>query len=108
MNLTQKAMLGVSAVAMATALAGCGQTTTYPRTVPPTDSQCRDWEWDSKNGVYRCDDSSSSYYRNYYYGNSYYSSRSALQKSSSYSAYKSSITSKTSSGFGKGSSIGGG
>lgn len=108
MNLTQKAMLGVSAVAMATALTGCGQSTTYPRPAPPTDKQCNDWDWNSKEGVYQCDDSSSSYYHHYYYGNSYFPTRSALQKNSAYSTYKSSISSKTSSGFGKGSSISGG
>ncbi|MWC28128.1 aminotransferase yhxA [Paenibacillus sp. MMS18-CY102] len=109
-SLTKKVMLGISSVAVASAMSGCGQTT-YPEPSPPrppNDSSCNDWEWNSNQGVYECDDSSSSHYRSYYHNNRYYSSSSSLHKDSSYKSYKSTLTPKKSSGFGKGSFSSGG
>ncbi|WP_425340347.1 aminotransferase yhxA [Ammoniphilus resinae] len=97
---TGKVMAGISTTVLALGLAGCGSNPPGP---PPNDPSCRDWEWDSDDGVWVCDDRSSSHSGSYYHGGRYYKSKSSLQHSSAYKSYKSSSSFKGSSGFGSGS-----
>ncbi len=108
---TKKVMIGVSSTALTLNLAGCGgNSADVPP--PPDDQSCHDWEWDSDDGVWECDDNDSSYHGFYYFGGRYYKSKSSLLKSSDYKSYKSSSSymggGKTSSGFGSGSKSFGG
>lgn len=89
MNKTKKVLSGVSAAALVAALSGCTPGT-------PTDSRCKDWDYDKKDKVWECDDHYSRYYGHYYHGGSYYKNRDSLLSSSSYKSFKS-------SGFGSGS-----
>ncbi|TYP71952.1 aminotransferase yhxA [Paenibacillus methanolicus] len=107
-SLTQKVMLGISGAALAATAAGCSGT---GHAIPPapTDGSCRDWEYDASEGVYECDDSSSSHRGSYYYNGKYYKSKSALKSSNEFQSYHAQyIKSKSSSGFGSGSSSSGG
>lgn len=107
-SLTQKVMLGISSAALAAVAAGCSSTG-YATPPKPTDGNCRDWDYDASEGVYECDDSSSSHYHSYYYNGKYYKSKSALKSSSDFQTYHAQyIKSKSSSGFGSGSSSSGG
>ncbi|MED3552571.1 aminotransferase yhxA [Cytobacillus praedii] len=107
---TRKVMAGIT-TALTLGLVGCSsQSADVPS--PPNDPNCDDWEWDTDDGIWACEDSSSRHYGHYYYGGYYYGSKSALLKSDSYKNYKNSTSfkggGKTSSGFGSGSkSIGG-
>ncbi|NMD69477.1 aminotransferase yhxA [Bacillus sp. DNRA2] len=109
MKKTKRIMAGISTTALAFGLSGCGNDDLPP---VPDDTACNDWEWDSDDGVWECDEYESSYYGHYYYGGSYYSSKSSLYKNKGYSSYKKSSSfkggGKASSGFGSGSKSFGG
>lgn len=112
MRKTQKIIAGISSTALAFGLTGCGnQTAQEPEPDEiPQDSSCSDWEWDSEDGVWECDDSRSPYYGHFLYAGMFYSSKSLLKSSSAYKNYKNSSTfkgtsgKKGSTGFGSGSS----
>ncbi|GMK37648.1 hypothetical protein PCCS19_07020 [Paenibacillus sp. CCS19] len=103
-RLTKKVMLSISGAALAATMTGCSQSYPKPSTPPPNDGTCKEWEWNSKDAAYQCDDRGSSHYGSYYYNNRYFTSRSTLRSSSDYQSYKSTLKPK-SSGFGKGSSV---
>lgn len=101
MKKTKKLLSGIVSAAMMTGMTACSNDTSRPPA--PNDNSCDDWEWDSDDGVWECDDQHSSRYGHYYYGGSYYSSKKNLLASSSFKSYKSSSSFKgRSSGFGSG------
>lgn len=114
MKKTNKIIAGISTTALAFGLSGCGND--YEDLPPiPEDNACGDWEWESDEGVWECDDRDSGYFGHYYYGGSYYRTSSALHQSKAYSNYKKSKTfkggtsvKKGSTGFGSGSKSFGG
>ncbi|MFB9327914.1 aminotransferase yhxA [Paenibacillus aurantiacus] len=107
-SLTQKVMLGISGAALAATTAGCSSTG-YAKPPKPNDSSCLDWDYDASEGVYECDDSSSSHHGSYYYNGKYYKTKNSLKSNSDYQSYHAQyIKSKSSSGFGSGSSSSGG
>lgn len=124
MGKTSKVMAGITATAFMVGLAGCSSSSQSQDLPPvPKDSSCSDWEWDSDDGVWQCDDSHSHYYGHSYYGGHYYKSRSLLHKAKDYISYKNSSSFKggistsshstsssttKSSGFGSGSKSFGG
>lgn len=112
MSKTKKMMVGISSTALMLGMTGCSaEENAIPD--PPEDSSCAEWEWDTDDGVWECEDGSSSHYGHYFYGGRYYKGKSALYASKDYAAYKSSSsfkggTSSGGSGFGKGSTSSGG
>ncbi|MEN0647733.1 aminotransferase yhxA [Caldifermentibacillus hisashii] len=107
MKKTQKVMIGVTGTALLIGMTGCSSGYAEPNE-KPDDPYCSDWDWDGEDAVWVCDDDNSSYHGSYYHGGKYYSSKSSLKSSSAYKQYKSSISSKSSSGFGSGSKVFGG
>lgn len=108
---TRKVMIGISTTALTLGMAGCSSNNA--EIPPPPDEQsCDEWEWDSDDGVWECDDSHSSHFGYYYLAGRYFKSKSSLLNSSEYKSYKSSSSfhggSKASSGFGSGSKSFGG
>ncbi|MCM3004134.1 hypothetical protein [Priestia koreensis] len=95
MKTSSKALSGVSAAALVVALTGCSSSSAAGS--PPSDPECKDWDYDSKDQVWECDDDSSGHHGSYYHNGTYYKTRSSLHKSSSFKSYK------KSSGFGSGS-----
>lgn len=113
MRKTQKIIAGLSSTALAFGLTGCGTDEQAAQPGPdemPQDSSCAEWEWDSEDGVWECDDSRSPYYGHFFYGGIFYKTKSLLKSSSAYqnyrnsSAFKGTGAQKGSSGFGSGSS----
>lgn len=111
MGKTRLVMVGISATALTFGLTGCNSSSA-DAPAPPNDTDCDDWEWDSDDGVWECDDDRSSHYGHYYYGGKFYSGKSSLLQSTNYKSYKKSSSfagdSNTSSGFGSGSNSFGG
>jgi hypothetical protein len=114
MKKTNKIIAGISSTALALGLTGCGndfeQTAQQPEPDEiPNDASCNDWEWDSEDGVWECDDTRSPYYGHFLYGGLFYNSKKMLKSSSSYKNYQNSSSfkgtsgSKGSTGFGSGS-----
>lgn len=139
MNNTKKIMAGISATALMMGLAGCNQqaipdrewdendpskdeegwTSGEDQDIPPVPegTNCSDWEWDSGDGVWECDDSHSPYFGHYFFGGMFFANRSLLYKSNDYMDYKKSpafkgarldsnyknTSPKGSTGFGSGS-----
>ncbi|MDF2904350.1 MAG: aminotransferase yhxA [Bacillus sp. (in: firmicutes)] len=102
MSKTKKIIAGISTTAFAFGLTGCGNDTDIPPM--PSNNACRDWEWDSDDGVWECDDENSSYFHHYYYGGSFYGTRSLLHKNKGFLNYKNSKSFKGGSNYKKGSS----
>lgn len=140
MSKTKKLMAGISATALMMGLVGCN---TNQQTAPdrnwdddstgdgqdwssgegqdippvPEGTNCSDWEWDSEDGVWECDDSRSPYFGHYFFAGMFFANRSMLYKSNDYMKYKNSsafkgarldstnknTAPKGSSGFGSGS-----
>jgi hypothetical protein len=114
MKKTQKIIAGISTTALALGLTGCGnefeQTAQQPEPDEiPQDASCSDWEWDSEDGVWECDDSRSAYYGHYLYGGHFYKTKSLLKSSTAFKNYQNSSSfkgtsgTKGSTGFGSGS-----
>ena len=99
MSKTKKMMAGVMASLVSVTVAGCGSSSSE---LPPepTDSSCRDWDWDEETGTYYCDDSTSRSYGHFFYGGKWYKNKSALSQDSSYTTYKSGIGSGTKGSYG--------
>ncbi|MBM7603812.1 putative membrane protein YgcG [Metabacillus crassostreae] len=107
---TKQLLTGVISATMIAA-AGCGNDEELPPVPEGTD--CGDWEWEADEGVWECDDDASSHRGHYFYAGSWFASKNSLRSSSAYKSYKSSSSfkgggsvSKSSSGFGSGSSGG--
>ena len=97
MTKTKNVLLGVTTTALTLVLAGCNSTNNYSSSnqysngsIPPqpTDASCRDWDWDSDDGLWECDDRTSGNYGHYYYGGSYYKSVNGLLNSSAGDSYR--------------------
>ncbi len=97
MNKTKKMMAGVFASLMSVSVVGCSSSDRPPE---PTDTSCGDWDWDEETGTYYCDDSSSRSYGHYFYNGNSYSSKSMLNRDSSYISYKSGIGSGSEGSYG--------
>lgn len=115
MGKTKKIIASISSTALALGLTGCGtnieeQSASIPEPDDiPEDSSCSDWEWDSEDGVWECDDSRSPYYGHFFYGGAFYKTKSLLKNSTAYQNYRNSnlfkgaSAPKGTSGFGTGS-----
>ncbi|MCU7667205.1 hypothetical protein [Bacillus thuringiensis] len=99
MDKTKKLMMGIISGMAAIGLSGCANN------VPPKpkDSECKNWKFDKKDGVYECRENHSAHYGHYYYGGTYYPNKYSLHNNPSYKSYKSSSSFKGGSGFGSGS-----
>ncbi|PLT30169.1 hypothetical protein [Peribacillus deserti] len=101
-NKTEKLVKGLFAGLLGTAMTGCSSDQADLPPKPDTE-ECSDWDWDSEEGVYSCDERNSHYYGHFWYGGFFYGSRNALHSSSAYNKYKSSPSFKGgSTGFGSG------
>lgn len=109
MEKTKKLVTSLLASIIVTSMTGCGtQAAPAVPSVPmPTDPGCTEWEWESDDGVWECDDKRSPHYGGFFYAGVYYASKSKLHGSSAYknyySGYKNSINKGKSGGFGSGS-----
>lgn len=99
MTKTKNVLLGVTTTALTLVLAGCNSTNNYSNnnqysngSIPPqpTDASCRNWDWDSDDGLWECDDQNSSHFGHYYYGGSYYRSVNGLLNSAAGNSYRNS------------------
>lgn len=137
LNKTKKVMAGISATALLMSAAACNNQQTLPdkgsspagngqdwsaagdQDIPPVPegTDCSDWKWDDKEGVWSCDDQRSSYFGHYFFAGMFFANRSMLYRSNDYMKYKDSSSfkgarldsnfknssPKGSSGFGSGS-----
>nr|WP_295970040.1 hypothetical protein [uncultured Bacillus sp.] len=102
MSKTKLLLTGIVSVAVIATMTNCSNESSQPER--PDDPSCDEWEWDSDDGVWECDDEYSSHYGHSYYGGKYHTSKTSLHNDSSYKTYKSSSSFKGgSSGFGTGS-----
>ncbi|MBO9129859.1 aminotransferase yhxA [Bacillus sp. 165] len=102
MRKTKKVLAGV-VTAFAAGMAGCNSQQSLPPV--PDDLQCNDYEFDSDEGVWECDDRNSPHFGYYYFAGRMFSSVAGLRADSKYKTYKNSPEFK--SGFGKGSKVSG-
>lgn len=78
----------------------------------PYDENCAEWEFDSEDGVWICNDSSSSFYQNFFFLGTYYATKNLLHNNNDFKQYKSTgfiprtSSSPQKSGFGGGVSGG--
>lgn len=84
---------------------GCNNEESLPPVPEGTD--CGDWEWESDEGVWECDDVDSPHFGYYFFAGRMFSSLTSLRSNSAYQNYKSSSSFKGGrSGFGSGSTGG--
>ncbi len=113
-------MAGVLSAVVTYSMTGCGapivETNAVGTNLPPSGTDCGEWEWE--DGQWECDDYDSGHYGYYFHNGKFYRNTKIKSKSRpitnsdanskpSSSTINSSSSGKTSSGFGKSSSSGG-